>query len=392
MTPGARVAAAIEALDRWAAGSEGLDRVLAAWGRAHRFAGAGDRRAIADLAYDAVRRMRSAGWSAGRPETRQGRALLVGSLRLDGRDPESLFTGAGHAPAPLTQAERAPGPPLDAAPEGVRLDLPDWLLPRLAAVPRPALACLRARAALFLRVALARGGREAAIADLASEGIVAEPGPLAPACLRVTVGAPRVARSRAYREGRVEIQDAASQAAAAFCAVRPGETVLDFCTGGGGKALALADAMDGRGRLMVHDADPGRLAQLGPRAERAGVRVETCAPGAAPVGACDLVLADAPCSGSGAWARNPDAKWRLTPEGLARLTAAQDRVLDTAAAAVAPGGRLVYVTCSLLAVENADRVRAFLDRAPAFSVDAERRWTPLDGGDGFYAARLARSR
>ena len=390
MTPGARVAAAIEVLDAWASDDQGLDRVLAGWGRGHRFAGSKDRRAIADFVYDAVRRMRSAAWLANRADTTDARALLIGSLRLDGRDPDRLFTGEGHAPDPLAPAERAPGPPLHEAPAAVRLDLPDWLMPSLGHVPCAALDRLRRRADVFLRVATLRASPETAMARLAEDGIRAEPGPLARTCLRVTAGASRIAASAAFRSGLVEIQDAASQAVAAFCAVRPGETVLDLCAGGGGKTLALADEMAGRGRLVAHDAAPARLAQIAPRAERAGVTVDIREPGAALPVACDLVLVDAPCSGSGAWARNPDAKWRLTPEELERLTQTQDGLLDRAAELVAPGGRIVYATCSLLEAENAARIAAFASRLPGFELGAERRWTPLDGGDGFYAARLER--
>lgn len=392
MTPGARVAAAIEAIAAWQAGEAGLDRVLADWGRRHRFAGGGDRRAIADLAYDAVRRLRSAGWVAGADDPPGARAALIGALRLDGVDPATLFTGEGHAPPPLA-AEEMRTRPLEAAPEAVRLDLPDWLMPRLAHLPRAALARLRHRAPVFLRVNTRVAGREDAVAALARDGIAAEPGPLSPTCLRVTGGARRISASHAFATGMVELQDAASQAVADLCAARPGETVLDFCAGGGGKTLALAARMEGAGRLVAHDAAPRRLAQLAPRAARAGAAVETRAPGdlADLAGACDLVLADAPCSGSGAWARNPDAKWRLTEAGLAGYTALQDRVLAEAAAAVRPGGRLVYATCSMIGDENGGRVAAFLAARPGFAERARRAWTPLDGGDGFFAAVLGRA-
>jgi len=392
MTPGARVAAAIEVLRAWAGGDQGLDRVLAHWGRAHRFAGGGDRRAIADLAYDAVRRLRSAGWVAGADDPPAPRAALIGSLVLDGADLAALFTGDGHAPDPLGRDDLARRP-LSEAPEAVRLDLPDWVMPLLADVPRAALGRMRARAGLFLRVNTLKGGVEAAIAALAEAGVVAERGPLSPTCLRVTDGARRVAQSPAYAQGLVEIQDAASQAMADLCAARPGETVLDFCAGGGGKSLALAAAMENRGRLVAHDSEPQRLAQLGPRAARAGATVAAVEPGGtgALASACDLVLVDAPCSGSGAWARNPDAKWRLTPERLSDLTRLQDAVLADAALAVRPGGRLVYATCSLLPAENAETVARFLAANPDFAEAGRRSWTPLDGGDGFFAAMLTRA-
>jgi 16S rRNA (cytosine967-C5)-methyltransferase len=404
MTPGARVSAAIAVIDAWAAGTDGLDRCLAAWGRANRFAGSGDRRAIADLVYDAARRLRSALWVAGADPGQcqpalpaaPGRPALIGSLRLDGTDPVALFSGEGHAPARLGPAEAAGGPPLDAAPPAVRLDLPDWLMPHLESLPNEALEPLRRRAALYLRVNRLKADPPGAIAALAAEGILAEPGPLSPHCLRVTAGQRRVTASTAFTDGLIEVQDAASQAVADLAAARPGETVLDYCAGGGGKTLALAAAIGGRGRLLAHDVAPRRLAQIAARAKRAGAPITVLTPGAveALTAACDLVLVDAPCSGAGAWARNPDAKWRLTPETLAELTQTQDAVLAEAAVCVRPGGRLLYATCSLLPVENEARVAAFLQSAggaAGFGVETVRRWTPDAGADGFFAAILRRS-
>jgi 16S rRNA (cytosine967-C5)-methyltransferase len=396
VTPGARIAAAIEVIDAWAAGPEGLDRTLAAWGRAHRFAGAKDRRAIADLAYDAVRRLRSSLWLAGidapDPLARSapGRPALIGSLRLDGADPGALFTGEAHAPGPLSAGERG-ARPIAEAPRGVRLDLPDWLLAErfLGSVPDAAIERLRRRAPLHLRVNLLKADAETARAALDQDGVRAEPGRLSPTCLAVTEGARRVAGSRAFRDGLVEVQDAASQAVADLCAARPGERVLDLCAGGGGKALALAAAMGGHGELFAHDAAEARLAQLAPRAERAGVRIRIVPPGEAPPERCDLVLVDAPCSGSGAWARNPDAKWRLTPAALDALRETQGALLVRAAGLIRPGGRLVYATCSMMPAENADTVDAFLAAHPCFREVVRRRWTPLDGGDGFFAAVLS---
>ena len=189
MTPAARIQAAVEALDRWQSGTDGLDRVLAAWGRANRYAGSGDRRAIADLVYDAVRRLRSAAWAAGAAESATGRALMLGSLTLDGLDREALaqlFSGARHGPAPLTEADAARlGQPLDAAPRPVRLDFPEWLSPHLEPICDAALELTRRRAPLFLRVNLLRGDRAAAIAALAADRIVAEPGPLSPSCIEI---------------------------------------------------------------------------------------------------------------------------------------------------------------------------------------------------------------
>jgi 16S rRNA (cytosine967-C5)-methyltransferase len=227
MTPAARVQAAIDVFDLWQSAADGLDRVLAAWGRANRYAGSGDRRSIADLTYGAVRRLRSAAWVAGAGENPSGRDVMLGSLILDslilgGLDIAAIFSGDGHAPQPLTPAETARlGQLLDAAPRAVRLDFPDWLSPHLEPVPDTALETMRRRAPLFLRVNLLRGDRAAAIAALAAEQIVVQPGPLSPTCLAVRSGAPGVARSTAYREGLVEVQDAASQAAADYAQATP---------------------------------------------------------------------------------------------------------------------------------------------------------------------------
>ena len=395
MTPAARIQAAVEVLDRWQSGTEGLDRVLAVWGRANRYAGSGDRRAIADLVYDAVRRLRSAAWAAGEAESATGRGLMLGSLTLDGLDREALsqlYSGARHAPAPLTEAEAARlGQPLDAAPRPVRLDFPEWLSPHLEPICDAALELTRRRAPLFLRVNLLRGDRAAAIAALAADRIVAESGPLSRSCIKVVSGAHTVVRSGAYRDGLVEIQDAASQAAADYAHAMPGETVLDYCAGAGGKTLALAAAMAGQGQLHAHDIAPRRLAQLGERARRAGVEVILHEPGQIDslTGRCDLVLVDAPCSGSGAWRRNPDAKWRLTAAQLAAYARTQDTILAEAAAAVRPGGRLIYLTCSMLGVENGERAGNFLATHANFrALRAPLVLTQLDGGDGFFACEF----
>jgi 16S rRNA (cytosine967-C5)-methyltransferase len=394
MTPGARVQAATQIIDRWVSEDEALSRVLINWGRSSRYAGSGDRRAVADLVYGAVRRRRSAAWVAGATDHPTGRDLMLGSLILDGLDPAALFTGAGHAPAPLTEAEAARlGQPLDAAPRPVRLDFPDWLSPDLDAIPDAALDLMRQRAPLFLRVNLLRANRAAALAALAAEQIAAEPGPLSPSCIKVTTGAHGVTRSNAYRDGLIEVQDAASQAAVDYAQAKPGDTVLDYCAGGGGKTLALAASMAGDGQIHAHDTAPQRLAQLEERARRAGVDVTLLQPGqtGALTGHCDLVFVDAPCSGSGAWRRNPDAKWRLTCDRLAGYMQTQDAVLSQAAAAVRPGGRLIYATCSMLAVENEKRVARFLATHADFrSGRAPLVLAPTDGGDGFFASEIFR--
>jgi 16S rRNA (cytosine967-C5)-methyltransferase len=380
MTPGARAAAAIAVLDRVLAG-EAAEKALTNWGRASRFAGSGDRAAVRDLVYDALRQRRSAAASGG---SETGRGLVLGLLRAAGQ--EGLFSGEGHAPAPPVATEAG------WVPQGAEaLDLPDWLLPEmersLAERLPPVAAAMRARAPVFLRVNLARGDVAAALAALATEGIEARPHALADTALEVVAGARKVQASRAYLEGLVELQDASSQAVAAALPLADGMRVLDHCAGGGGKTLAMAARAELR--LWAHDAAPRRMADLPDRARRAGVKVmlaerpEATAP-------YDLVLVDAPCSGSGSWRRDPEGKWRLTPERLAELQGVQAAILDRVAPMVAPGGWLAYATCSLLEVENGDQTAGFLARHPGWRLDSERRFTPLDGGDGFYLALLRR--
>ena len=385
MTPAARIAAAIEVLDIWLAG-EPAERALTNWGRANRFAGSGDRAAVRDHVFGAIRCRRSFA-ALGGAET--GRGLMIGALREGGTDPATLFTGEGHAPPPLTDAEgHAPAPPDDPL---VRLDCPDWLAPRLRASLgdgfEPVMALLRMRAPVFLRVNSARATLEEAARALAGAGIATVPHPLSPTALEVTENARRVKSSRVFSDGLVELQDAASQAVVdALLPLATDALVLDYCAGGGGKALALAAV---GAQVSAHDVDPRRMSDLPERARRAGAAIAILRPedlGAE--AAFDLVLVDAPCSGSGAWRRQPEAKWRLDEERLADLGATQAAILRSAARHVRPGGGLAYATCSLLEEENHAVVAGFLDDATGFELMAERRFTPLDGGDGFYVALI----
>jgi 16S rRNA (cytosine967-C5)-methyltransferase len=388
MTPAARLAACIEVLDAILRDRAPTGRTLAEWGRSHRFAGSGDRAAIADRVHECLRRRRSYAWPLSHATGYESaRAVVIGSVLAEGGDPDALFTGAGHAPPPLGPEERrALSRPVPPPPEAVRLDAPDWLAPilrrSLGQAFEPALAALRERAPVDMRVNLLRTDVASARAALARDGIDAAPGPHSAACLRAPPGA-AVARTRAYADGHVELQDAASQAAADLAAARPGETVLDFCAGGGGKTLALAAAMGGEGRLFAHDVDPRRMRDLPGRAARAGARVglPDAAGLAALEGRCDLVFVDAPCSGSGSWRRDPAGKWRLDAGALDGLAAAQAGIVAKAARFVRPGGRLAYATCSVLDVEN---LRAIPGAAAAPA--ATLRLTPADGADGFFCA------
>lgn len=383
MTPAARAAAAIQILDAILHG-EPAEAQLTRWARTSRFAGSGDRAAVRDLVYDTLRRRRSRAALGGADS---GRGLILGALREAGTDPATIFTGEGHAPAPLTPAEaaggRAPSP-------AEATDLPDWIAQALAAdlgagFPEVAEA-LRDRAPVWLRANLARATPESARAALAAEGIEAKPDPRCATALRVTAGGRRIQSSAAYRDGLVELQDLSPQMACAALEVGPGTTVLDYCAGGGGKSLALA----ARGaRVTAWDAAPTRMRDLPARATRAGVRITVAGPGG-PAGLFDLVVTDVPCSGSGTWRRTPDAKWRLSPEDLAQLTRTQAEILARAATHVRPGGTLAYMTCSLLARENEEQVAQFVAQHPGFRPQEAVTWTPLTASDGFFLAKLVR--
>lgn len=387
MQPDAHVAAAIDILDDVLDGAA-AEQCLTRWARAHRFAGSSDRAAIRDIVFDALRRRRSYAWLGG---AESGRGLMIGALRASGVEPDTVFHGDGYAPGPLTEDERTARVPSNAAPEPVRLDVPDWILSQVRQAygdrTEGILSALRDRAPVFLRVNLARSTRADAIAALAKEDIAAVPHELAETALEVTGNARRLRNSRAFTDGLVELQDGASQAVVAACLpFVEGGRVLDYCAGGGGKALAFAAA--GVADVTAHDAAPKRMKDIAPRAERAGTPVRTVI---AVKGVYDLVLCDAPCSGSGAWRRQPDAKWTLDAAQLGALTGLQDGILDAAQHHVAPGGTLAYATCSLLSVENGVRIEAFLARNLNWQVVDQRQWTPLEGGDGFFLAILQRS-
>lgn len=382
MTPAARIAAAADVLDRILAG-QAPEPALVNWGRASRFAGSGDRAAVRDLVFDALRCRRSFAALGG---GLSGRGLMLGRLRALGQDPAGVFTGTGHALAPLTPADEGRTPVGAEA-----LDCPEWLesdlRQSLGADFEPVLRALQTRAPVFLRVNTARTTVPKAIAALAGEGIVAQPHPLAKTALEVTGNKRKIQTSQTYLTGLVELQDASSQAVAEAVPLSPGHRVLDLCAGGGGKTLALAAR--GGITLHAHDANPGRLRDLGPRAERAGAAVtivenpERSAP-------YDVILTDVPCSGSGSWRRDPAGKWALTADRLAETRHLQATILDRAAALLSPGGVLAYATCALLQSENEDQVAAFLGRHPGWTCRDSRRFTPLQGGDGFFLALLSR--
>jgi 16S rRNA (cytosine967-C5)-methyltransferase len=382
MTPGARLSAAIEVLAEIEAQRRPAADALKAWGLARRFAGSGDRAAIAGLVYDALRRRASAAFLMGgdRP-----RALVLGMLRLERKlDVEAiarLCDGAGHSPAPLEAQERSAleRATLAGAPPWIAGDYPEWLDPHLARVfgeERAAEgAALASRAPLDLRVNPLKADRERVLAALAHLG--AQPARWSPLGLRIVLEAdaknPAIHAEPAFIKGLVEVQDEGSQLAALLTDARPGQHVIDLCAGAGGKTLALAAIMQNQGQIYATDSDKRRLAPIHERVARAGARnIQILTPkGVGDVlaglsGRADRVLIDAPCTGIGAWRRNPDAKWRMRPGALEIRVQEQAALLERAAGLLKPGGRIVYVTCSLLGEENGDQVRGFLARHPDF--------------------------
>lgn len=384
MTPGARVAAAIEVLDAVEAGTA-VEKALQSWARGARYAGSKDRAAVRDHVFDAVRRWRSCAAMGG---GRSGRCRMIGALRLHGVDPAALFTGEGHAPAPLSAAELQ----ADArVPDRDMRDLPDWLWPEFKASLPDEAACaaeaLRHRAPVMLRVNTRRVPVAEARSGLAEEGIATMPVEIARTALQVIDGERKVAQSSAYLQGLVELQDGSSQAAMERLDIPAGARVLDFCAGGGGKLLAMAARADGL--WFAHDVAPQRMKDLPARAARAGVKATLLdTHGLADAAPFDVVVCDVPCSGSGTWRRTPEAKWRLTPERLAELVRIQRDVLQRAAGLVAPHGCLVYTTCSVLDVENDSGVASFSQAHPAWMVTDRQRWPISPTGDGFFLSTL----
>lgn len=386
MTPAARIASAIAILDAVLQGAP-AEKELTVWARRSRFAGSGDRAAIRDHVFDALRCRRSFA-ALGGAET--GRGIMIGALRAQGVPPETLFTGEGHAPAPLTPVEAAA--PRDMS-ELEQLDCPDWLetplKSSLGSDFTPVMEALRHRAPVFLRVNIKKSDPKRAADLLSDDGIETRPHPLSPTALEVTQNPRRVQNSRAYRQGLVELQDAASQAVTDRIELPRNGSVLDYCAGGGGKSLAMAARV--KARYFAHDVHPRRMQDLPARAGRAGVEIALLGPdGVRARAPYDLVVCDVPCSGSGAWRRSPEGKWALTPKALENLTQTQDRILQDAVGLVADNGAIAYLTCSLLNVENGDRVARFLSTHPGWTLADQARLTPLDGGDGFYFSLLKR--
>jgi 16S rRNA (cytosine967-C5)-methyltransferase len=377
-----RIAAAIDVLADMEARHRPVADALKDWGLSHRFAGAGDRAAIGNLVYDALRKRLSIAWRMGGDTPWH---LGLGASMFEwGEDPAALnavFAEDRHAPPPLGDDVLAhiAAADLAAAPDHVRADLPEWVAPHFQAAFDDDWvvegAALAARPPLDLRVNTLKADRDKVLRQLGRLG--AATASLSPVGLRIPPAEgprrhPNVQAEEAFQRGRFEVQDEGSQLCALLVGATPGEQVLDFCAGAGGKTLALAAQMENRGQIFAYDQDRNRLAPIFERLKRAGARnvqVRSPRPGALDdlAGRMDRVLVDAPCTGTGVWRRRPDSKWRLSAEALTKRTAEQDEVLRNAALFVRPGGVLVYATCSLLPPENNERIAAFLTAHPDFS-------------------------
>jgi 16S rRNA (cytosine967-C5)-methyltransferase len=418
MKPAARIQAVIEILDGLNATDQPVDRYLRDWARGHRFAGSKDRASIGERIFAIMRHRASFAW---RMQSESPRALAIASLLNEGFDEpalEDIFSGEKYAPAKLTEEERAfiLLPPKEPPPLCVQGEFPEFLqselTERFGENLLAELAAFTERAPVDLRVNTLKATRDEVLQQLRDAGYDANPTRYSPFAIRIPPGEGSAAlgKSATFENGLFEFQDEAAQIASLLCGARPGMRVLDFAAGAGGKSLALAAAMNNEGEIVARDVRADALARLEARAARAGIAIiHTELSPLKGEGMFDLVLADAPCSGSGTWRRQPELKWRLTPTRLAQFTATQDRLLAEAASRLKPGGRLVYATCSVLPCENERRISAFLAAHPGFSlVSALSLWRDiwdqppppgmgeffhacpyLTGTDGFFAAVLA---
>jgi 16S rRNA (cytosine967-C5)-methyltransferase len=386
MTPAARLAGAIEVLAAVEKERRPAAEALKSWGLAHRYAGSGDRAAIAGLVYDTLRRLTSSHWIMGADTPR---AAVLGMLKRErGMTADAiakLADGSKYAPEALSDDERKrlDTATLDGAPAHIAVDYPAWLDSHLAKTFGDARAeegaALASRAPLDLRVNTLKAAPEDAQESLAD--IAPQPAQWSPIGLRIALAAdaksPAIHAEPAFLKGLVEVQDEGSQLAALFSGAKAGEQVIDLCAGAGGKTLALAAMMENKGQLFATDDDKRRLAPIHDRLARSGARnVQVRTPKS--VGTelddlksrMDIVVIDAPCTGTGAWRRNPDAKWRIRPGSLEQRLKDQIEVLDRAVPLLKAGGRIAYITCSVLDEENGAQVRAFLARHPDFALTA----------------------
>jgi 16S rRNA (cytosine967-C5)-methyltransferase len=428
---GQKLGASLDLLEAMARSPGGADRVAADWFGANRHFDGTPRGDIMDVVESVLRHRLALDWwiarlGAGLPASNRVR-MIASHILIQRREVSSLeaaLDGRGFSPVPLDEAEQRFAAALKGhtilhpdMPPAIRLALPDWLEPmfreRFGAAFEVETAALLLDAPVDLRVNALKGDRETVAARLRSQGLVPRTTPLSPLGLRLGVNTD-IGRIEALRDGAVEIQDEGSQIAALLVDAQPGEWVVDFCAGTGGKTMVMAGAMQNRGHIVALDVHDKRLVRARQRLRRAGIENAECRLVESRwikrhAGRAARVLVDAPCTGTGTWRRKPDARWRLTPQDVSELVALQATILDSAERLVKPGGRLVYVTCSLLHAENDAQVQSFLQRHPDFAVlPVPQIWPATVGGacpergdflhltphrhgvDGFFVAVLER--
>jgi 16S rRNA (cytosine967-C5)-methyltransferase len=388
MTPNARIASAILIIDSIIAGDP-AEKVLTNWARKSRFAGSSDRSAVRDIVYDCLRSLNSFGTLGG---NKTGRGVIIGYLLFSNKEPNLFFNGIGYGPSELTPSElshidltQSESSPLEV------LDFPDCLLDELKDSLGESFysvnKTLKQRAPFYIRVNLSKATLDEVQLILRDEGIETELDDTCVTALKVLSNPRKVKQSDAYKTGLLDIQDLNSQISCRTIPVKNGWKLLDFCAGGGGKSLALSDRFSGT--IDAYDKDFLRMKDIPVRSDRAGVTINLLSnDDIRTVSSYDLVICDVPCTGSGAWRRNPDAKWTLTTDNYEALKKTQQEIFDDASKLVSGNGVLVYMTCSLLKAENSDQVEAFLLRNSDWEVVFQESFPLSNSGDGFFVTHL----
>ena len=385
MTPGAHIAAAIEVLDQILAGKN-AEVSLIKWGRSNRFAGSGDRYAIRDIVYDALRQKNSL---TKRSKNISGRSWIIALLKKREVNLDEYFGATRYSPPKIKKWE------LELLPienESDLYDIPDWLWPKwkasLGIKAIEVADTLKERANIFLRVNIIKGTREDAIQALEKDGIISKFHPTVSTALIVNKGTRKIKNSEAYNIGLVELQDASSQASVLKLNIDQNGPILDFCAGGGGKSLALSAYLNKP--IFAYDANFERMKDLPNRARRSGANIRVIKSNDLKKSHYGLVFCDVPCSGSGSWRRDPEGKWSLTLQDYERLLSLQENILATASQLVKPNGNLVYATCSILKDENKAQIQKFLENTNDWALKKEKFSIPSELGDGFYFSILKR--
>ena len=385
MTPGAHIAAAIEVLDQILAGKN-AEVSLIKWGRSNRFAGSGDRYAIRDIVYDALRQKNSL---TKRSKNISGRSWIIALLKKREVDLDEYFGATRYSPPKIKKWE------LELLPienESDLYDIPDWLWPKwkasLGIKAIEVAGTLKERANIFLRVNIIKGTREDAIQALEKDGIISKFHPTVSTALIVNKGTRKIKNSEAYNIGLVELQDASSQASVLKLNIDQNGPILDFCAGGGGKSLALSAYLNKP--IFAYDANFERMKDLPNRARRSGANIRVIKSNDLKKSHYGLVFCDVPCSGSGSWRRDPEGKWSLTLQDYERLLSLQENILATASQLVKTNGNLVYATCSILKDENKAQIQKFLENENDWVFQKEKFSIPSELGDGFYFSILKR--